>query len=452
MAIGLTASGLLHEEAHALLSRLGRLRSFALQMPMVPAANIPIPARTAIECQLAQGREELGRRVRGFIAWLRGRDGRAAGAEEAQRRFSFLRLRFNAVLTQLDIFADVLTQRSEHELGVWVAGLDALAEDALALPDYYEAPPVICYLDRGHGAAIRRARTRLPGGDENPVAIIRVPRERMVGSGIASSLIHEVGHQGVSLLGLAASLRPLLARRQAQGGPAAIAWQLWGRWINEILADFWSVAKVGLTSTLGLIGVVSLPRAFVFRVELDDPHPIPWMRVLLSCAIGRALYPHPQWQELAAVWRKFYPPEENDPAARDLLRTLERAMPAFVELLIGHRPASLRGASVGDVLRSPEVFPERLLAQFERWRAAPGEMHAAAPTRVFAVIGQARADGRLLPGAESSILRDLLARWAVQRSSQPCAWAADAARAATHSELLMSRTRFGLNLRQGVPI
>ena len=36
----------------------------------------------------------------------------------------------------------------------------------------------------------------------NPVAIIRVPRERMVGHGIASSLVHEVGHQGAALLGL----------------------------------------------------------------------------------------------------------------------------------------------------------------------------------------------------------------------------------------------------------
>ena len=99
------------------------------------------------------------------------------------------------MLTQFDIFADVLSQRSEHDTGVWLSGLDVVAADALALPDYYEAPPVICYLDRGHGAAIRRARTRLPGGSENPVAVVRVPRERMVGSGIASSLVHEVGHQ-----------------------------------------------------------------------------------------------------------------------------------------------------------------------------------------------------------------------------------------------------------------
>src|SRR5262249_58546694 len=101
----------------------------------------------------------------------------------------------NAVLSQLDLFNHVITQRSENETGVFLSGLDVVSADALALPGYYEPPPVICYLDRDVGAAIRRARTRMPGGGENPVAIIRVPRERMIGSGIASSLIHEVGHQ-----------------------------------------------------------------------------------------------------------------------------------------------------------------------------------------------------------------------------------------------------------------
>ena len=45
-----------------------------------------------------------------------------------------------------------------------------------AIPgNYYEPPPVICYVDRGQGAAIRRAKTRLPGGRDNPVAVIRIP-------------------------------------------------------------------------------------------------------------------------------------------------------------------------------------------------------------------------------------------------------------------------------------
>ena len=93
-----------------------------------------------------------------------GRDGLR---EEQQRRFVLIRLEFNDVLSQFDLFTEVITQRSEHETGVWLSGLDVLAADALRTRPPragLEPPPVVCYLARGPGAAIRRARTRLPGG------------------------------------------------------------------------------------------------------------------------------------------------------------------------------------------------------------------------------------------------------------------------------------------------
>jgi hypothetical protein len=58
--------------------------------------------------------------------------------------------------------------------------------------------------------------------------------------------------------------------------------------------------------TLGLIGVVSLPRWFMFRINFDDPHPFPWIKAKLSCVIGDALYPHPQGRRVASVWESFY--------------------------------------------------------------------------------------------------------------------------------------------------
>ena len=73
----------------------------------------------------------------------------------------------------------------------------------------------------------------------------------MVGSGIASSLVHEVGHQGAALLDLVGSLRPLLQALQRGTGGQAQVWQLWERWISEIVADFWSLARVGVAATMG---------------------------------------------------------------------------------------------------------------------------------------------------------------------------------------------------------
>lgn len=412
------AAWMLAQESRALLARLALVKPFALLEPMVPAANLLPRAQVAIERHLAVGRRELERAIHGFIAWLRGA-GRSASAALAQRRFTALRLQFNVALTQFDLFSDVITQRSEHESGVWLSGLDVVAADALALPGgYYRLPPIVCYLDRGAGAAIRRARTRLPGGGDNPVAVIRIPRERMVGSGIASSLVHEVGHQAAALLDLVASIRPLLRGLQSAGGPDRVAWQLWERWISEIVADFWAVARVGIASTLGLIAVVSLPRAFVFRVELDDPHPAPWIRVMLSCAIGQALYPHPQWARFAALWASFYPPAGIEATRAQLLARLRATMPAFVALLAQHRPRSLRGRTLAEALGTAERQPRRLAQLYRDWSAAPQALYRAAPSLVFAVIGQARADGRASPEDESRLLAKLLTHWALASTLQ----------------------------------
>src|SRR5690349_11470876 len=186
------ARNLLSQEARALLTRLSLVKPLVLQETMVPAANVSDTASAGMERALGSGRRAVRALVRGFLAWLRGEDSLRATDAQAQRRFSLVRMQFNLMLAQFDIFADAYSQRSEADVGVWLAGLDVAAADALALPDYYQSPPLVCYLDRGIGAAIRRARTRLPGGTPSPVGIVRVPRERMVGSGIASSLMHEV--------------------------------------------------------------------------------------------------------------------------------------------------------------------------------------------------------------------------------------------------------------------
>jgi hypothetical protein len=413
---------MIEQEALALRVRLDGVRPFALLETMVPAAALSPAAQAAIDRFLLEERGALRRDIGAFIAWLRG-PGRAATAREQQRRFTVIRLRFNTTLSLFDMFSDAITQRSESNTGVLLSGLEVAAAEVLSLAGgFYDDPPMICYLDRGAGAAIRRARTRLPGGRDNPVALIRVPRERMVGNGIASSLFHEVGHQGAALLGLVESLRDAINRRtvRATAPENRLAWTMWGRWISEIIADFWAIGRVGITSTLGLLGVVSLPAYFVFRVNVSDPHPTPWVRVMLSCEIGKELFPHRQWGRLARVWNDCYPLGGTDPQVRGAIATLLRTMPELVTLLCEHRPASLRGQSLREVLRSPSAEPARLLRQFDDWRRDPRGMLDAPASLVFAVCGQARVAGRLDAEDEARMLTRLITRWAL-RSSQDLA-------------------------------
>jgi hypothetical protein len=407
---------LLEQEALALLTRLRQVRPFALQETMLPAAALTPTAQVGIDALLVGGRRLLRRQVLEFLEWLRG-PGRSAPPEEAGRRFTLVRMRFNDVLSQFDLFSNVISQRSEHENGVWLAGLDVFAADALSPPGVpYDAPEVICYLQRGPGAAIRRARTRLPGGEQNPVAVVQVPRERMVGHGIGSSLVHEVGHQAAALLDLVPSLRVPLAEAQAAAAPAErAAWSCWRRWVSEAVADVWSVGTLGIGSTLGLIGVVSLPRWFVFRINLDDPHPSAFIRVHLSCAVGAELFgDRPelfgdrQWHQLAGMWDALYPDTELDAERAELFAALRATLTRVARLLCDHRPAALGGRRVRDVLPTKGRDPASLAALARRWGSEPRAYRAVPPSLAFAVLGQARWYGLVTPADESRIVGDLL--------------------------------------------
>jgi hypothetical protein len=399
-------------EAQGLLTRLSSLQPFETSMPMVLAAAVPYAAQRNIFLLMRTGKEMLAEKVTRFIERMK--QPHRMSTEKCQAAYSVLKLQFNALLDQFDIFADVVSQRGENETGIWVAGLDVLAKDALKMERYLlDVPPLICYLDRGHGAAIRRARTRLPGGDENPVAVIKIPRERMVASGIGSSLVHEAGHQGSALLDLIPSLKPVLDDLSKRDKGRGESWILLNRWISEILSDFWAVSFLGISATTGLISVVSLPRYFVFRAVDDDPHPFPWIRVKISLAFGKLLYPDDQWQRLETLWESMYPKTGLKPATLATIQNLEATLPDFAKLVMDHKPVKLKGRLLKSLFPCQERQPQRLRDLFRQWRGKQELMKDQRPSLVFAVIGQARADNTISPFSENQLLTRMLRHWAL---------------------------------------
>jgi hypothetical protein len=405
----------LRNEALSLLNRLKQVRPFTLTMPMVWAAGVSDNAMRGITNHLSNGVRELKDRINAFISSLNNTED--IPVSKVQSKFSLLKLRFNDILDQFDIFADVLSQRSEHGAGVWVAGLDALAGDVLQLPKkLYDIPPVMCFLERGHGAAIRRARTRLPGGDKNPVSIIQVPRERMIGSGIASSIVHEAGHQGAALLNLVETLRNAIREKERSDKLNSKAWSMYNLWISEIIADVWAMGHLGIGATLGLMGVVSLPEYFMFRIKTDDPHPFPWIRVRLSIAFGKYFYPHPQWDKYYQLWLLLYPIRQLDQKRKKIIEELEIAMPEFVKLVAHHRNKKLDDGELKDIFPLVRRQPERLQQYFLYWKKRPGEIRSAPPSLTFAVIAQAKADNKIDEETESRLLEKMLTQWAFMTS------------------------------------
>jgi hypothetical protein len=137
-------------ESHSLLTRLEQMKPFEMTMPMVKSASVSTEALNLIGKLLEKGKTNLRKSIDQFISFLNSSKGRASREENLQNQFSAMKLRYNQILDQLDIFADVLSQRSEHETGIWLSGLDVLAEDGMKVGKaFYTAPPLMVYLDRG---------------------------------------------------------------------------------------------------------------------------------------------------------------------------------------------------------------------------------------------------------------------------------------------------------------
>ena len=403
-------------EAYSLLSRLQQVKPFSMTMPMVKGASVSNESLKAVVELLEKGKSELRDHVRLFIEKVKTEGYRSPGIQNLQAAFTILKLRFNSILDQLDIFADVLSQRSEHDVGVWLSGLDVLAEDGLKVAKQFsEVPSLMVYLDRGHGAAIRRARTRLPGGDENPVAVIQIPRERMVGSGIASSLIHEVGHQVAALLNLVPTLKNVLIKMQ-QHRRDTVAWKYFERWVSEIVADVWAVGHLGIASALGLMGVVTLPKYFQFRLDLNDPHPAPYVRVQLTCAFGTKIFPHPQWKKIWELWKIFYRKEGLKNETVQILNDIEKEMDSFVDVVLNHTTKEMKGKKLVELFPVMERRPENLKQLYQLWKAKKTNLYAMPPTLVFALLGQAKFDLAIDAAEESKVLTRQLQQWAFTRN------------------------------------
>jgi hypothetical protein len=404
-------------EAQSLITRLQQVKPFSMTMPMVKGASVSNRALKEVMELLENGKKGLYESISRYLQLVQNRQHQEQNIESLQTSFTILKLKYNNILDQLDIFADVLAQRGEHEVGIWLSGLDTLAEDGLAVcQSFFEVPALMVFLQRGHGAAIRRARTRLPGGDENPVAVIQIPRERLVGSGIAASLIHEVGHQAAESLELTKSLRLELGKKLASATVNRDAWKLYERWIAEILADCWAMGHLGIAATLGLMGVVTLPKYFQFRLDLDDPHPAPYVRVKLSCAFGEVLFPNGQWQKIWQLWQQFYPSHDLTGPKKVLLQQLEAEEYNFVQLVLRFKHASLKGKSLAEIFPLQQRQPGQLQQLFQQWKIQPELIQRAPPTLLFAVTGQAKFDLELNAREENSLLTQQLRNWAYNRN------------------------------------
>jgi hypothetical protein len=288
----------------------------------------------------------------------------ARTAEQLQvlrARLLLFRQRYAQVETTLDFYGDAINTRTNPKLRAILRALDLIAGRSMEVvlrPLGREAPPALTYIDKGMGASILRAGVRLwDGGTVSPAAAIKITRHNLYRP---TSLIHETGHQVENLLGWADEFAGLLRRELAPLAPAAVV-EAWAETASEVVADIFAFVHCGYAAVAALHDVVAADEMTVLRYLPGDPHPIPYVRVLLNVEYCRQAYGPGPWDALAGAWTETHPIERATPGTRAFLERSVALLPRLAELSLARPLRAFGGRAIVQLLDPARAHPSALL-------------------------------------------------------------------------------------------
>jgi hypothetical protein len=258
-----------------------------------------------------------------------------------------------------------------------LAGCDALAWDAInrrhpAL-DIIEPPLVQC--QRGFGAATMREGVPLPDRSPNPLPIIEIPYSKLKEKYNLTSVLHEVGHEVMVRLNLVRTLPRALRYALQQTGASETVQNFFGLWAFEIGPDFWAFCGSGIAAAGGIREILGLPPSHAFRLSWTDPHPPPYLRVLLVFECCRQAWGSGLWDRWEEEWTSLYSLKSTMPETYDVLREGQRCLPVVARALLNTRFRVLNGKSIPKLFNLPALAPGLLEG------AAKSIEKAAAPSK-----------------------------------------------------------------------
>jgi hypothetical protein len=271
-------------------------------------------------------------------------------------------LDMSKAFTFFDTYMDVLTQRNTPELGPMLAGCDVLAWDGLKRdhPALAIVEPPLVYCDRGFGASILREEVLLPDGTPNPMPLIQIPYSKLKEKHNLTSVLHEVGHQAMVRLGLVTAIpKAFVAALKQAGAPDGIR-ELFSLWSSEIGPDFWTFCASGIAQAAGIKEILALPPNYVFRVSWTDPHPSPYLRVLLAFEWCRQVWGRGDWDRWEKEWLELYPLNEVPTETRRTVRKARRYLPLVGRVLLDRRFRVLNGKTIADLFDLSGLAPLKL--------------------------------------------------------------------------------------------
>ena len=283
--------------------------------------------------------------------------GTTAEFEDVRRLVVRLRARYIQAETLVAFYSNAVNARTGPEVAALLRACDVLARACMATvlePLRLPVPPVLCYVDRGLGASILRSGLRLwDGVTVSAVAAIRTTWHNLL---TQTAICHEAGHYTNSATGWNGELATTFtAALGATAGPA------FAGWASEIAADAVAFCCTGYGAVAALHDVVAGEDTSVYAASPFDPHPPPFLRVLLNVEFCRRFYGSGPWDDLADAWLAAHPLAYATGAERPLLEHARGVLDDVTDLVL-RRPYRAFGDRPLTALVDPRrVRPDELL-------------------------------------------------------------------------------------------
>ncbi|MFL5788214.1 MAG: hypothetical protein ACJ748_09175 [Flavisolibacter sp.] len=223
---------------------------------------------------------------------------------------------------------DILCKRSMQEL------LDPLGK---------VVPSVLTYIDKGVGASILKAGLRLWDGKISSVAAIKITQHNLFRP---TAIIHETGHQVAHVLDWNTELSNTL--QNGLNANSKLVGSAFAGWSSEIAADAFAFVHTGYAAVAALHDVVSGTPQAVFAYQVNDPHPICYIRVLMNVEMCRQFYGSGPWDDLEEAFLNDYDINLVNFPSVELIKLCKEVLPDVVKLVLktsyrafGNRPLSL---------------------------------------------------------------------------------------------------------------
>jgi hypothetical protein len=320
-----------------------------------------------------------------------------------------IELEMSKAFNFFDTYMDVLTQRHTPQLGQLLAGCDVLAWDAINKnhPALTIVEPPLVYCDRGFGASTLREGVMLQAQIPNPMPLIQIPYSRLKEKYNLTSILHEVGHEAMVRLGLTSVIPKAFRRALAKAGAPASIQDLYAMWSSEIDPDFWTFCGCGLAQAGGIREILALPASLVFRISWTDPHPPPYIRVLMSFDWCRHVWGNGVWDEWEKEWVELYELSKAPAETREVLKQATQYLPVISRVLLHTKFQVLNGKALPDLFNLSSLNPSELRRRVDRYATGTLDLKGLPASAHLAVFRLLRDKGK----ATEDELDQLMSQW-----------------------------------------